>query len=228
MPSTSSVPWYSRLPCCMSFESLNQLSATTLGGGSTKPRRAKAASRPSSIWRAQQSLSRHGAPGPTGSGRRIAKSTGTIKRPSPTTTRSNSPSMPDNTRFCWPLHHLPTNPNCAPYFWNTASSQTQVHCQRLWVAGLMSRTWRQIGANISSPKRRSRLSQERLGSTPSRREGQCLSQPRTRQSSEGVRQPKSAGNITPMILPSSFCWLRRRPSISATRFAGRPRRLSEK
>src|SRR3989442_959282 len=115
----------------MSFESLNQLSATTIGGGSAKPRCAKVASRLSSISRAQCSLSRHGAPGPTGSGRRMAKSTGTIKRPSPTTTRSNSPSIPDNTRFCWPLHHLPTNPNCAPYLWNTESSQTQVHCQRL-------------------------------------------------------------------------------------------------
>ena len=207
----------------MSFESPNQLSATTIGAGNAKPRRRNAAKRSSSITRAHVSLSRHGAPGPTGSGRRMAKSTGTIKRPSPTTTSSNSPSMPDNTRFCWPLHHRPTNANCVPYLWNTESSQTQVHCQRLWVAGLVSCTWRQIGSNTSSPRRRSRLSQERLGSAPSRREGQCLSQPRTRQSSEGVRQPKSAGNITPMILPSSFCWLRRRPSISATRFSGRPR-----
>ena len=49
----------------------------------------------------------------------------------------------------------------------------------------------------SSPKRRSRLSQERLGKAPSSREGQFLSQPRTRHSSEGVRQPKSGGNVTP-------------------------------
>ena len=33
----------------MSFESLNQLSATTIGGGSTTPRRPKAATRPSSM-----------------------------------------------------------------------------------------------------------------------------------------------------------------------------------
>src|SRR5712691_3196239 len=179
----------------MRFESPNQLSATTIGAGNAKPRRRNAAKRSSSITRAHVSLSRHGAPGPTGSGRRMAKSTGTTKRPSPTTTSNKSPSMPDNTRLCWPLHHLPTNANCVPYLWNTESSQTQVHCQRLWVAGLVSCTWRQIGSNTSSPRRLSRLSQERLGSAPSRREGQCLSHPRTRQSSDGSSPPPPSDNV---------------------------------
>ena len=58
---------------------------------------------------------------------------------------------------------------------------------------------------VCRPKRRSRLSQERLGSALSRREGRFLSQPRTRHSSEFVRQPKRAGNMTPTILPRSFC-----------------------
>ena len=130
--------------------------------------------------------------------------------------------MPESTRFCWPLHHRPTKPNCCPYFLNTESSMTQVHCQRLCVAGLLVSTWRQSGYQTSRPKRRSRLSQERLGRAPRKREGQFLSQPRTRHNSEGVRQPKSAGNITPTILPRSFCWLCKRPSISATTVSGRP------
>src|SRR4029453_3021418 len=33
----------------------------------------------------------------------------------------------------------------------------------------------------------------------------------------------SGGNITPQILLNSFCWLRKRPSISATRPSGNPR-----
>ena len=33
----------------------------------------------------------------------------------------------------------------------------------------------------------------------------------------------SPGNITPIILPRSLCWLRKRPSISFTRFSGKPR-----
>jgi hypothetical protein len=121
------------------------------------------------------------------------------------TTSSRSPSMPDNTRLCWPLHQCPTHPSCFPYFLNTESSHTHVHCQRLCVAGLLDATWRQRGSNTSSAKRRSRLSQARLGKAPSIREGQCGSQPRTRQTSEGVRQPKRAGNITPTILPRSLC-----------------------
>ena len=67
----------------------------------------------------------------------MAKSPGTSTRPSPTTPRRHRPSMPDHTRLCGPLHPLPTNPTGAPYVWHTASSQTQVHCQRLWVAGLL-------------------------------------------------------------------------------------------
>src|SRR5262245_43089608 len=47
----------------MSFESLNQLSATTIGGGMYTPRRRKATTRPSSMPCTQCSLSRHGAPG---------------------------------------------------------------------------------------------------------------------------------------------------------------------
>ena len=90
--------------------------------------------RPSSMTCTQCSLSRHGAPGPVGSGRRMAKSTGTTSLPSPMTTTSNTPSMPESTRCSWPLHQVPTRPNCSPYFLNTESSPTQVHCQRLRVA----------------------------------------------------------------------------------------------
>ena len=75
-----------------------------------------------------------------GAGRRRAQAPGTTKRPSPTTTSSKSPSRPDNTRVCWPLHHLPTTRHGAPYLENTASSQSQGHCQRLWVAGLVACT----------------------------------------------------------------------------------------
>ena len=45
--------------------------------------------------------------------------------------------MPESTRFSWPLHQVPTSPNCSPYFLNTESSATQVHCQRLRVASLL-------------------------------------------------------------------------------------------
>src|SRR4026207_1526416 len=113
--------------------------------------------------------------------------------------------MPESTRCCCPLHQRPTNPSCSPYLWKTESSTAHVHCQRLWVAALLSATWRQSGTNTSRPRRRSRLSQERLGKACNRREVQFFSQPLTRHSSEGVRQPKRAGNITPTILPNSFC-----------------------
>ena len=56
--------------------------------------------------------------------------------PSPTTTTSNTPSMPESTRCSWPLHQVPTRPNCSPYFLNTESSPTHVYCQRLRVAAL--------------------------------------------------------------------------------------------
>src|SRR5262245_47487135 len=188
----------------MSFESPNQLSATTMGGGRFTPRRRKAAKRSSIVLCTQRSLSRHGAPGPVGSGRRITKSTGTTNFPSPRTTMSSTPSIPESTRCSWPLHQVPTRPNCSPYFLNTESSPTQVHCQRLCVAALLLAAERHSGISTSKPKRRSRLSQERLGSAPSRREGRLLSQPRTRHSSEFVRQPKRGGHITPKILPKSF------------------------
>src|SRR5262245_48084905 len=38
-----------------------------------------------------------------------------------------------------------------------------------------------------------------------------------------VRHPNSGGHIIPTILPRSLCWLRKRPSISATRSSGSPR-----
>src|SRR4029453_16837782 len=144
----------------MSFESLNQLSATTIGGGSATPRRRKAATRPSSMLCTQCTLSRHGGPGPVGSGRRMAKSTGTTNLPSPTTTTSNTPSMPESTRCSCPLHQVPTRPNCSPYFLNTESSATQVHCQRLRVVSLLLAVERHSGSNTSTPKRLNRLSQE--------------------------------------------------------------------
>src|SRR4029450_10109596 len=207
----------------MSLESLNQLSATRMGGGSATPCWRKAATRPSSMTCTQCSLSRHGAPGPVGSGRRMAKSTGTINLPSPTTTISNTPSMPESTRCSWPLHQVPTRPNCSPYFLKTESSPTHVHCQRLRVAALLLAAERHSGSSTSKPKRLRRLIQERLGSAPSRRNGRFLSQPRTRHSSGLVRQPKRGGHITATILPNSFCWLRMRPSSSATTLSGRPK-----
>src|SRR5262249_46603172 len=177
----------------MSFESLNQLSATTIGGGSTTPRRWNAATRPSSMLCTQCSLSRHGPPGPGGLGRRMAKSTGTTSLPSPMTTTRRPPSIPESTRCSWPLHQVPTKPNCSPYFLNTESSATQVHCQRLRVAALLLAAERHSGTSTSTPKRLRRLIQERLGSAPSTREGRFLSHPRTRHSSVFVRQPKSGG-----------------------------------
>ena len=101
--------------------------------------------------------------------------------------------MPESTRCSWPLHQVPTRPNCSPYFLNTESSATQVHCQRLRVAALALAAWRHSGTSTSTPKRRSRLSQERLGSAPSRREGKFLSQPRTRHSSECAYGSQTAG-----------------------------------
>src|SRR4029453_14168289 len=153
----------------------------------------------------QCSLSRHGAPGPVGSGRRMAKSTGTTSLPAPITTTRRIPSIPESTRCSWPLHQVPTSPNCSPYFLNTESSPTQVHCQRLRVASLLVAACRHSGSSTSTPKRLSRLSQERLGSAPNKREGQFLSQPRTRHNSELVRHPNSGGNIAPIILLNSFC-----------------------
>jgi hypothetical protein len=183
----------------------HQLSATTIGGGSATPRRRNAATRPSSMTWSQCSLSRHGAPGPVGSGRRIAKSTGTTRLPSPITTTSRTPSIPESTRCSSPLHQVPTRPNCLPYFLNTASSPTHVHCQRLRVATLALAAWRHSGTSTSKPKRWSRLIQERFGSAPSRREGRFLSQPRTRHSSALVRHPNSGGHIIPQILLNSCC-----------------------
>src|SRR5262245_60266782 len=75
-------------------------------------------SRHGSMTCTQCSLSRHGAPGPVGSGRRMAKSTGTTNLSSPTTTTNRTPSMPESTRCSCPLHQVPTSPNCSPYFLN--------------------------------------------------------------------------------------------------------------
>src|SRR6266545_3898149 len=222
-PSTTNVPPWQVVTCAISPLSPNQLSAMTRGGGSCRHRRCNTAHVRSNMTCSHLNLSRQGPPGPVGSGRRMAKSTGTTNLPSPTTTTSNIPSMPESTRCSWPLHQVPTRPNWSPYFLNTESSATQVHCQRLRVASLLVAACRHSGASTSTPKRLSRLSQERLGSALSRREGKFLSQPRTRHNSELVRHPNSGGNITPTILLNSFCWLRRRPSISATRLSGRPK-----
>src|SRR5215468_8567649 len=204
-PSTRKVPSWVVAIWRMSFESLNQLSATTIGGGSATPRRQKAARRPSSMLWTQCSLSRHGAPGPVELGRRMAKSTGTTSLPSPMTTTRRTPSMPESTRCSWPLHQVPTKLNCSPYFLNTESSATQVHCQRLRVAALWLAAERHSGTSTSQPKSLRRLIQERLGSAPSNRVGRFLSHPRTRQSSVLVRHPNSGGHIIPTILPNSFC-----------------------
>lgn len=40
----------------------------------------------------------------------------------------------------------------------------------------------------------------------------CVSQPRTRRSSQGVQQPTRVGNLSPTIFPRSLCWLRKRLS----------------
>src|SRR5215468_12616289 len=125
----------------------------------------------------------------------MAKSTGTTSLPSPITTTSNTPSMPASTRCSWPLHQVPTSPNCSPYFLKTESSPTQVHCQRLRVASLLLAAERQSGSSTSRPRRLRRLIQERLGRAPSRRNGRFLSQPRTRHSSEFVRHPNSGEHI---------------------------------
>src|SRR4029450_350454 len=57
----------------INFESLNQLSATTSGAGSSRPRRPKAATLSSSMPCAQPSLLRQRAPGPVGGGPRQGK-----------------------------------------------------------------------------------------------------------------------------------------------------------
>src|SRR5262245_16965969 len=158
----------------MSFESLNQLSATTIGGDSSTPRLRNAATRPSNMLCIQHSLSQHGPPGPAGSGRRMAKSTGTTSLPSPITTTSRTPSIPESTRCSCPLHQVPTSPNCSPYFLKTELSPTQVHCQRLRVASLLVAAWRHNGSSTSRPKRLRRLIQERLGSALSTRDGRFL------------------------------------------------------
>ncbi len=54
------VPWCVIATCRMSFESLNQLSAMTRGGGNATPRRRNAATRPSSMPCTQCNLSRQG------------------------------------------------------------------------------------------------------------------------------------------------------------------------
>ena len=75
--------------------------------------------------------------------------------------------MPGTVRLNCPLYHVPTSLSCLPYFRKTESSTIHRHCQRLWVAGLFSWVWRQMARRISRPKRRSRLSHERVGRAPS-------------------------------------------------------------
>jgi hypothetical protein len=156
----------------------------------------------------------------------MAQSPGTTNWPSPMTTMRRPPARPASTRFSWPLHQGPTRPNCWPYFLKTLSATPQVHCQRLRGEGLLAWPWRHRGTSTSGPKRRRRFPQERVGRAPSICDGPCLSQPRTRLSAAGVRQPKSGGNRRPTIFPNSFCWRRRRPALSPTRLSGRPKAWS--
>jgi hypothetical protein len=149
--------------------------------------------------------------------------TGPTSLPSPVTPTRQSPSRPESTRLGCPLPQRPMRPICGPYFGNTASSIAHIHGHRLCGDGLLVSPWRHHGTNPASPKCCSRLSHERWGSPRSRREGQCLSQPRTRQSAVGMRQPKSAGYITPTIWPRRVCWLRKRPTLSATTVSGSPK-----
>ena len=67
-PSTRKVPSWVVATWRISFESLNQLSATTIGEGNATPRLCKAARRPSSMPCTQQSLSRQGAQVPADQG----------------------------------------------------------------------------------------------------------------------------------------------------------------
>ena len=75
----------------------------------------------------------------------------------------------------------------------------------------------------SSPKRRSRLSQERLGSAPKNLRGQVLVPTAYAREFRGGAAAKERGNMRPKIFPRSLCWRRRRPSISCTRLSGRPK-----
>src|SRR5262249_33607226 len=72
------------------------------------------------------------------------------------------PTTPGNSRVSCPLPPGPHRPNRSPFFLNPESTPTPVHCQRLRVAGLLLAAWRHSGTSTSKPKRRSRLSQERL------------------------------------------------------------------
>src|SRR5947208_102605 len=71
----------------MNLESLNHLSATTIGAGHVTPRLAKAAKRSSSMFWVRVSLSWQRRPGPVGLGRRMAKSSGMMRWPSPMPTK---------------------------------------------------------------------------------------------------------------------------------------------
>src|SRR5712671_991123 len=133
----------------MSFESLNQLSATTMGGGSSRPRLAKAARVSSSIASVHSSLVRQRRPAPLGLGLRAAKSTDTPTRPSRTTLRHSTPPLTLTTRLYCPLYQLPTNARGPLYLRNTESSMTGVSCQRLRVAGLIDWARRQMALTIS-------------------------------------------------------------------------------
>src|SRR5215813_6043164 len=61
-------------------------------------------------------IRRTGGPQPRIAHPLIAKSTGTTSLPSPMTTTSRTPSIPESTRCPWPLNQVPTRSNCSPYF----------------------------------------------------------------------------------------------------------------
>ena len=135
---------------------------------------------------------------------------------------AKSPSMPDNTRLCWPLHHLSHQPQLRTILveHRVIPDPGPLPAALGGRAFVMHMTL--DGLKHLHPQAPQPLEPGAVRQRPEQARGPCLSQPRTRHNSEGVQQPKSAGNITPIILPRSLCWLRKRPSISATRSLGRP------
>jgi hypothetical protein len=222
-PATRTVPWCAVATCLLSCEALPPRSATPLGGGRATPRRRHAATPPSSLPCTQGSVTRPGAPGPGAAGRRLAQSTGTPTCPAPMTPPRRPPARPASPRCAWPRPQGPTRPNCSPYVLHPASSPTQVQGQRRRVASLWLAAWCQSGTRPSTPQRRRRWRQERLGSAPRRREGRCLSPPRPRHRVGLVRPPHQGGHLIPTIFLNRFCCRRQRPSLALTRLGGRPR-----
>ena len=66
----------------------------------------------------------------------MAKSTRHHRLPSPMTTTEDPINAGEHAVFL-AAPQVPTSSNCSPYFLNTESSPTQVHCQRLRVASLL-------------------------------------------------------------------------------------------